>query len=201
MELLRQLRIVTRPDAYWNDAITAPASVRSLLVPRVLVLAALPPLATLVGGTRVLLQALEFGAFGRALGGIVAGAVLGYGVQIASWLLLAVVINALAGPFRAQRDFGQALKLALGAMIPAWLGQALSVTSITWLGIVGLLAGLGYGCFALARGLPPMNGTPAGGRAWGYALAATGINVLITLVLGAVAAAPGVLLMGSAFGR
>ncbi len=151
--------IFTNPDQYWEDVLPEPGELRDQLVPRMLILAAIPAAATLVGNSFRLAYILPAMGF---LAAIISG-VLAFVLNIGLWLLLGVIINFLADSFDAQKDMGLSLKLAAGAVTPVWLGGALWIVPILGhvMGPTGSLLGLGYGCYFLYRGLPLVNGTPA----------------------------------------
>jgi hypothetical protein len=194
MDFNRLMKIFKAPKDYWNEMIAEPGDIKSLLVPQMLILAAIPAVATFLG---MVFQFLSIGLGGRIIGAALASMVLGYGLQIGYWILMGVIINAFAGTFGAQKDFGQAMKLATGTVIPAWLGSALHIIPVPFLGTLGSLAGLGYGIYLLYLGLPIMNGTPTE-KAGGYAAVVVIIMIVIMVILGMIAACPTSCLMTSA---
>jgi hypothetical protein len=183
MDFARIIKIFTAPSDYWNEVIAEPGDIKSLLVPQMLILAAVPAVCLFLG---TLFSAmglfLKLGMFGRLFGGALVSLILYYGLSIGVWILFGLFINVFAETFGAQKDFGQAMKLATGATIPMWLGQVLFLIPVPMLGMLGALAGLGYGCYMLYLGMPVMNGTPQE-KAAGY----IAVSVVITAVAGSIA--------------
>ncbi len=187
--MLRALvMLVTSPRDYWYSVVSAPGDIRSLLLPRILLLATAPALAslvgTLLGGVAL---ALKVGFLGRIAAGALFSGVVYLGLNLGIWIALGFIIDHLAPSFMAQRDLGQAMKLSSGTVVPIWLGGILHVTSSMPLGLMGTLLGLAVGVHGLYVGLPIMNGTPPD-RAAGYALAAMAIlfvaHILVSILVG-----------------
>lgn len=191
--------LVTNPRQYWEEEVDAPGDLKSLLVPQMLVLAALP-------GVAVFLSTLLRGLFrGQYIAGpLVAllSAVMVVAFCLVVWIALGHVIDHLAHLFDAQRELNQSMKLASAAVIPMWLGFLPNIIphNVGYiLGSVGSLAGLGYGCYLLYLGLPMMNGTPQD-RAATYTMAAMAILFALFSFFMGLAMCTGSCLMGSAAG-
>jgi hypothetical protein len=170
--------LFTNPTAYWKDVVPQPGDIKSQLIPTMALLGAIPAVLGLLGQLLTLFRVSPAGAL---LAGLVTAALV-FALQIAIWISLGFVIDALAQSFGAERNIHQSMKLASGTIIPMWLGLALNVLPM-YLGMLGWLAGLGYGSYALYVGLPIMNQTPPE-KAIGYTAAVIGI--LLALSLGAV---------------
>ena len=183
-------KLFTDPRGYWDEVIAEPGEIKSLLVPQMLILAAIPCVAMLVGQGLIGGLTSPFRAvFGRWIAIVVIQVVLQYALNIGVWIALAYIIDLLAQPFGAQRDFGQSVKLATGAIIPVWLGASLSITSVGALGHVGALGGLGFACYLLYLGLPTMLGV-AEDKAIGYTAAAMGCLIGTMIVVGVLTCLP-----------
>jgi len=173
----RLIKLFTNPKEYWNEAVGEPGDIKSLLIPQMAIVAAIPAVAYFLG---FFLGFLKFSVVSAVIGGVISLA-LYYVFNVGLWIGFGFIINALATPFGAQADIGQSMKLATGAMIPMWGGAALYLTTISALGMVGQLAGLGYGAYVLYLGLPVMNGT-AQEKAVGYTAASIGILFVLAMV-------------------
>jgi len=191
--------LITSPRRFWQEEVEAPGDLKFLLVPRMLVLAALP-------GVAVFLSTLLRGLFnGQYIAGplvAVLSAVLVVAFNIGVWIILGYVIDQLANLFDGQREIRQSMKLAAAVVIPVWLGFMLNVIPHAAgfiLGSVGSLAGLGYGCYLLYLGLPMMNGTPQD-RAATYTIAAMAILFALFSFFMGLAMCSGSCLMGAAAG-
>lgn len=130
----RAINILKSPKTEWPVIAAEPATVGSLYVPYVLILAAIGPIATLLGGG-------GFGGFSFGGSFLLRLAISSYCVSLIGVALLALVINALAPTFGAHKDTTQAFKTAVYAYTAAWVG-----------GIGGLLGALGS-LIALAGGI------------------------------------------------
>ena len=183
----RLVKMFTAPDEYWDEVMDEPGDLQSLLVPQMLILAAIPAVATLLGMSIRLAFILP--AMGL-LAAIISGA-LTFGLNLGIWLALGAIINQLAQAFDARKDLGLSFKLAAGAIIPVWLGGSLWVLPIVGhvLGPSGSFAGLLYGASLLFRGLPRVNGTPAD-KALVYTVSAVAILFVLFLFLSGMAFCP-----------
>jgi len=94
---------------------------------------------------------------------------------------VALIIDALAPRFGAQKSFPNALKLAVYSHTPAWLaGIFLLVPGLSFLTILGL-----YGFYLLWTGLPPLMRTPRE-QALPYAAAVVVCALVLAIVLGVI---------------
>lgn len=195
----RIIKMFSNPKGYWDELLAEPGDIRSML-PAMLVLAAIPAVAWLVGigALGAMRQGfLGTGLFARFFFAMVVSTALQYALSIVAWIVLGHLIDAFAPTFGAQRDLGQSMKLAT-VIVPTWLGQVLAITTVQGLAWVGMLGGLGFGAYMLYLGLPVMNGTPQD-KAPGYAAAAIGCLLGIMFVIGALMCIPTACCMASAF--
>jgi hypothetical protein len=197
----RLQKLFATPKEYWSDVVAEPGSIKALLLPPGIV-GILIGAAALAQFLSSLLSYIRFGVF-AAIGAVIA-LVLTLAIQVGVWIAFGYIINGLASSFKAQPDISQAMKLATGAMTPVWLGGILYVTTVSALGIVGTLGGLGYGAYMLYLGLPIMNGTPQD-KTVGYTIAAIAILFVVSMVASLLVGCPVACLMaakiGSAVGR
>lgn len=176
---MRAWKILLTPKAEWAVIDGEPASVRSLYVPYVLVLAAVGPLALLIGG-----QTFGYSAFGvnfrPTLGASLTAAAVNYVLALFGVLVVALAINGAAPRFGGTRNRIQALKVAVYSSTAAWLAGAFQITpSLFWLSIVGF-----YSLYLLALGLPVLMKVPRD-RATGCIVAVTVVSLIIWLMIGA----------------
>jgi len=158
--LLRIKTILLAPHREWR-AIAQEKREASAALPYVAILALLPALCHYIG----------------------ASLVGGYAAIPWSLYIVALVINALAPTFGAQRDFAAALKLAVYSYTPVWLaGAFLIVPGLSFLVILGL-----YGVYLLRSGLPILMRV-AEAQAWRYAVVVGACALVLAIGLGAVEA-------------
>lgn len=171
----RARNMLTTPKIEWPAAAAEPATVSSLYVGYIAILAALPALAGFLKGT--LIGTSFLGVTVRSsLGGGLIRMILGYALSLAVVYIMAMVINALAPTFGGRKDLTQALKTVAFAWTAAWIAGVGVI--VPWLGVLIALAGGIYSIYLLYLGLPhTMQCPPA--RAGGY----TAVSVIIALVL------------------
>ena len=176
--------ILLKPKETWPVIAAEPATVQSIYVPYVLLLAAIGPFAQLVGGQVFGITFLGV-TYHPPLAGALVSAVLSYGLTLASVFLLALVIDGLAPSFGGQKDQTQALKVAAYAGTAGWVGGIFGL--IPALAIIGMLFAL-YGLYLLYLGLPVLMKAPED-KALGYTAVVIVVAIILFLVVGAVVAA------------
>jgi hypothetical protein len=111
-------------------------------------------------------------------------AIVGYVMAFVVTFVVALIVDALAPTFGAQKNFPNALKLTVYSYTPAWLaGIFLLIPGLSFLAILGL-----YGLYLLWLGLPPLMLAPRD-KALPYAATVVVCAVIIALVLGFIQAA------------
>jgi len=184
----RVQNILMRPAAEWDVIEAEPATVQGLYVGYVMILAAIPPIASVIGS-------LAFG-HGFAVAGTIILAVVSYVLALVGVFVVAFIIDALAPSFGAQRNQVQAVKLVAYSYTAAWVaGVAQIIPQIG--GLITLLGSL-YALYLMYLGLPKLMKSPSD-KTIGYfvvsLLVAIGLYLLIALVIGIVT---GIALVGAA---
>jgi len=177
----RAKAIILSPKLEWPVIEAESASIKSILVPYAVLLTAIGPLATLIGGQ--IFPVRLFGVVYRP--DLMAGmlhAVVGWGLGLVAVYLLALIIDALAPSFDGQQDRVQATKLAVYSMTPAWVAAILGlVPALAWLG--GLL-GL-YSLYLFYLGLPQlMKAAPS--KTMIYTVVVVIAAIILWMVVGAI---------------
>jgi len=175
----RVQNILMKPAAEWDVIAAEPATVGGLYVGYACILAAIPSVASLIQFTLFLHNPI--------LGVVVA--VLGYIAALIGVFVMALIIDALAPSFGAEKSQVQALKLTVYSYTAAWVAGILNIVPI--LGILAVLAGL-YGLYIMYLGLPKLMKSPAD-KTVGYfvvsIVVAIVVNIVIGMIIGAVTAA------------
>jgi hypothetical protein len=167
----RVRNMLVSPKAEWGRIEAEPATVLSLYAGYACILAAIGPIAGLIG-SQVFGQPGMFGVFRPSLAAAVAAAVLQYLLSLGGVWLLALAIDALAPTFGGTRSRIQALKVAVYASTALWAAQIFQV-----LPMISMLSLLGvYSFYLLYFGVPKMM-KPAEDRALTY----IGVVMLIYL--------------------
>ncbi|MGN6270377.1 MAG: Yip1 family protein [Sphingomonas sp.] len=179
----RAKRIILQPRAEWARIDAEPMTVRGIMTGWVLPLAAIGPVARLIG-------ALVFGygflglRYRPSVGSAVTTAVLGYISAIVATWVLALVIDALAPSFGGTRNSVQAMKVAAFSATAGWLAGIFGlIPTLMFLGLLGL-----YSLYLLYLGLPLLMKAPAD-KALGYTLVTIVVAVVLFVVAGMVTAA------------
>ena len=168
--------ILTTPRTEWPVAAAEPASVGGLYAGYIVIVAALPAIASFIKGSLI-----GYGGFGITIRtpftlGIVA-MVLGYVLSLVMTYVVALIVNALAPTFGGQKDQTQALKTIAYAWTAYWIASI--GTIVPWLGwLIGIAGGI-YSIYLLYLGLPHTMKCPPD-KAAGY----TAVSVVIAIVLG-----------------
>src|SRR4029079_17217861 len=109
----RAKAILLTPRTEWEVIAREPADVKSLFARYVATLALGPAIAGLIGSTLI-------GGYASVLSGLL-GAVVGYVLTFLVVFAMALIVDALAPTFGAQRSFSNALKLTVYSYTPVWL--------------------------------------------------------------------------------
>lgn len=180
----RAKAIILTPKSEWEKIDGEPAEIRDLFVYYVLPLAAIGPVANLLGGQ----------IFGRGLSnlGIVyrpsimnalSAAIVTYVLAIVAVGVLAFIINALAKQFQGTPDQTQAVKVAVYASTAGWLAGIFNlVPALSILGILGL-----YSLYLLYLGLPKLMKAPED-KALVYVIVVVIAAAVVWLIAGALTA-------------
>ncbi|WP_172448539.1 Yip1 family protein [Caulobacter mirabilis] len=176
--------ILLRPKPTWDAIDGEPATVKGLYTGYVMILAALPPIATILGN--LLLAPLFGGYVAFTLIGTIVMAVLSYGLALVGVYVFALVVDALAPSFDGTRSQIQAFKGVAYGATAAWVGGGLGfVPIIGWL--IAIAGGI-YSLYLFYLGLPKMMKVPEQ-KALGFTAVAIILAVVIQAVIGWVASA------------
>ena len=190
----RVKRLLLTPSTEWDRIDAEPATIRGLYVGYVCILAAIPAIASLIGG-----QLFGHGMFGislkPSLTSAIVGAVVTYGMTLLSVFLLALIIDALAPSFDGQKNRVQAFKVSAYTGTAGWTFGVLNV--FPPLGIIVMLASL-YGLYLLYLGLPKLMKAPKE-KAFGYTAVTILCAIVLFIVVGAISGAvAGMAVLGGA---
>lgn len=174
----RAKNILTSPATEWARIDTEAASVGGLITGYALILAAIAPIAMLLG-----LFISGVGGF-LTIGFLIRVLLALYVVSLGTVVLLGFIIDALASSLGGTKSGVQAMKLAVYAGTAFWVAAIVLILPDLW--ILWLLLGVGYGGYLLWLGLPILMKVPAD-KAPVYVGAAVGVWVVLFLVLQQVA--------------
>jgi len=151
----RAKAILLTPDTEWPVIDAEPASINSLYRNYIMILAAIPPVATFLRGILFGYGALGYTYHPGFFHALIT-AIVQYAFTLGGAFVLALIIDTLAPTFQGQKNQVQALKLVAYSSTASWLAGVF--TLIPGLGLLGIL-GL-YSLFLFFRGLPVMMKSP-----------------------------------------
>lgn len=180
----RAKNIVCQPEAEWPVIEPEQISAQVLYTGYIMPLAAIGPVAMLIGMSLIGLEIPSIGTVRIPLPTLVPQVMVGYGLGLAAVYVLALIIDALAPTFGGKRDRMQALKVAAYGATASWVGGIFHL--VPALGILGLLAGC-YTLYLFSLGLPVLMKSPPE-RSLGYAMAIMVAAIVLTAVVGILSA-------------
>lgn len=182
----RVKRLLLQPKQEWQVIDKESVDVADLYKSYIAPLAAIGPLCSVIGMSVVGTSLVGMGTFRVSFGAALVQSVLVFGFMLGGVYAVALIIDALAPTFGAQRSKSQALKLAAYASTAAWLGGAFAL--IPMLSVFGVLAAV-YSLYLFYIGLPILMRVPED-RTVGYAAVVVLSTIVLFIVIGAVIPAP-----------
>jgi len=180
----RVRNILTRPKTEWPVIAAEPASVGSLYRNYIVILAAIPVVATALGmllfGINLIIVTVR-----PSISYVLSQAIVSYVMTLIGVFVIALIIEALAPTFGGQKDRVQALKVAAYSYTAAWVAGI--VTIVPMLGLLVLLAMI-YGFYLMYLGLPVVMKSDPDKTAV-YLVAIIVAAIIVYFVIGAVTAA------------
>lgn len=188
--LLTRLRaILLRPRDTWPEIAAEQATIGTLYTGWILWLAAITPLASLIGLGIFGLHVPFVGPLHVGLGMLAERALLHYGLTLLVVFLMAMIAAALAANFGGRDERVQALKVIAYAWTPMWVvGLVNLVPALALLNVLLSLAALGYGIWLLWLGVQTTQGVP-NERAVSYTAVLIIIGVVLAIAIGVLSAA------------
>jgi len=180
----RARRILLQPSQEWQVINTEASSTADLYRNYIVPLAAIPPVASIIGLSVVGISVPFLGTYRVSFGAALSHALASYVLTLAGVYVLAMIINALAPTFAGEKSEIQALKVATYSSTAAWLAGVFGL--VPALGILGIL-GL-YSLYLLYLGLPVLMKTPEE-RALGYRTVVIIVAIVVFMGIGIVSRA------------
>lgn len=176
----RAKNVLTTPKTEWPKIDAETTTVSRLITGYAVILAAIAPIAMLLG-----LFLTPFGSYITGnIGFLIKLLLVIYGISLGTVLILGFVVDALAPTFGAAKNAVQAMKLAVYSGTAFWVAALVLILPDLW--ILWLVGGVGYGGFLLWQGLPILMRVPAD-KVQTYAAAAIGIWAVLFIILQQVA--------------
>jgi hypothetical protein len=175
--LSRAYGLLREPKKEWQQIKAEETTVPNLLIGYVAPLAAIPPVAGLIGS--LIFEPVRVGPINEAIVSVVVTWV----VTVALVFLLGVLINTLADQFDGDRNDIAAQKVAAFSITPAFLSGIFSLyPGVWWISLFALAAMV----YIMYRGLPILMKAPED-RALSYAATVTVAGAVAFIVLFALA--------------
>lgn len=185
MDIVRRVRrILLAPRQEWEQISAETLTPRTLTLEYVAILAAIPAVCGLIGHL-LFGVTMPGGVVRPGAGALIASALLGYILTLVGVYLFAIVLNLLAGPFGAKREFQAAFKVAAFAPTAGWIAGVFSL--IPPLSILTLAGGL-YSLYLLFLGVPIVL-RPSEGKAVLYTIFAILALIVVYAILALLGAA------------
>jgi hypothetical protein len=164
----RVKNILLSPRTEWPKIAAEAATVQSLYVGYILILAAIGPIALLI----------------RSGGAAIAVAVAQYAIALVVTYLIALIVDVLAPTFSGTKDFMQSLKLVAYSYTAAWIAGVFLLLGSTTGGLLGLIAAI-YAWYTFYLGVPVLKKCPPE-KAVGYTIVVVLCGIVLAIVLGGV---------------
>lgn len=177
----RAKNIILTPKTEWPVIAGETTPPGQIIAGYVLPLAAIAAIAGFIGTSLLGAGLGMLGVHIPLLWGLVA-AIYHLVMAVVMVYVMAFIIDALAPSFGGQKNFGQALKVAVYTYTPVWVMSI--VTIIPFLGILVLLAAI-YAIYLLYLGLQMVTMAPKE-KAAGYTAVVVIIGIVIAVVINAI---------------
>ena len=179
INLIERLKgILLRPKQEWQTISAETTTIAELYKNYIVILAAIGPLASIIGMSIVGISLPFVGAFRIPITTSVVSAVVSYILSLVGVYVIAFIIDALAPTFSGEKNMNQALKVAAYSYTPGWIvGIFAIIPALSILGILGL-----YGLYLLYLGLPVLMKSPQE-KSLGYTVVVVIAAIIIFIVI------------------
>ncbi len=179
----RVKRILLSPKTEWEVIDAEQTTPADLYTRYVMPLAAIGPIANLIGSTVFGVTIPFVGTYRVPIGSAITQAIVSYVLALAGIYVLALIIDALAPTFNAQRNQIQSLKLAAYSTTASWVAGIFAlIPALSLLSLLGL-----YSLYLLYLGLPVLMKTPRD-KAVGYIAVVIIAGIVLAMVILAIGA-------------
>jgi hypothetical protein len=187
--ITRAKAMLLSPRAEWPLVAAEPDTVGGLYSGYIAILAAIPAVVHFLSSTLIGVSVPFLGSFRVPMAAGLTTAVLAYVLSLIGTFVVALIVDALAPSFGAEKNRVQALKTVGYAYTAYWVASILGI--IPGLGLLSALAGGIYSIYLLNMGLPFTMKCPPE-KAIGY----TAVSIIVAIIVGWVLA----LIVGSVAG-
>jgi len=181
----RAKKIILQPKQEWQVIATETATTGQLYMSYIIPLAAIGPVASIIGMSLFGITIPFLGTYRVPIGTAITHSILSYVFTLVGIFVLGLIINALASSFSGEKNQMQALKVAAYSCTAAWLGGIFSL--IPAISILAIIPGI-YSLYLLYLGLPVLMKSPQD-KALAYTVVVLIAAIVIFVVIGAVSSA------------
>jgi Yip1-like protein len=183
MNLVQRVqRILLSPRTEWEVIDAEPATLAGLYTGYIMPLAAIGPLAQLIGYSVFGITVPFMGTYRVPIGSAITTALVSYILTLGATYVLALIIDALAPTFNGQRNQIQALKVAAYSSTASWIAGIFAlIPGLRLLSILGL-----YSLYLLYLGLPVLMKSPRE-RAVAYTALVVVAAIILFMIVGVIA--------------
>jgi hypothetical protein len=175
----RVKRICVAPKDEWSVIAQEETPPANLITGYVLPLAGIAALAGFIGGSLVGYTIPFVGTYRVPIMAGLAGAIFAVVMAVVGVFIIALIINALAPTFGAEKNMNQAIKVAVYSYTPAWIAGVLQI--LPMLAFLAIIGGL-YGLYLLYLGLPRLMKCPPD-KAVGYVVVVVVCAIVLSVVV------------------
>jgi hypothetical protein len=180
----RVKNILLQPKSEWPVIEPEHSSTQELYTGYIMPLAAIGPVAMLIGMSLIGVQVPFMGTMRLPFSSLLTQTLLTYGLGLGAVYILSLIINALAPTFGGTSNRMQSLKVAAYGATASWVGGIFHLFPA--LAVLSFLAGL-YTLYLLYLGLPVLMKSPPE-RSLGYTAAVVIAAIVLFIAIGAVSA-------------
>ncbi len=185
MDIVQRVKDITlKPKDTWPAIKAEQTTIQELYSSYAVILAAIPPLASLLGLSLLGVSMMNI-HYRIPLGTGISHAVVSYVLSLVGLYVIAQIIDALAPNFGSQKNLTNAMKLAVFSSTPSWIAGILII--IPFLAPIALILSL-YSLYLLYLGLPIMMDTPQD-KAMGYFIITIVISIVVFILIGSISRA------------
>jgi len=180
MNLVERVKgILLQPQKEWEVIAGETASTSELYKNYIILLAAIGPVASVIGMSIFGISVPFAGTYRLPLISSFSSAVVQYVLNLVGVYILALIIDYLAPQFSGTKDFNQSFKLAAYSYTAGWVtGVFAIIPALTPLMILGL-----YGLYLIYTGIPILMKSPKE-KALGYTVTVVIAAIIIAVVIG-----------------
>lgn len=181
--IARVKAILLTPKTEWPVIAGEPDTAADLYKSYIVILAAIPAIFALIKLSVIGVSIPFAGTLRLGIGTALTQVVLQYILTLAMVFVVALIVDALAPTFGAQKDQIQALKTVTYAYTASWIAGIAQIIPGLWV-IIGVVAGI-YSIYLLYLGLPHTMKCPPD-KAAGYTIVVVIVAIVLFIVVGMV---------------